>query len=240
MAKKKPFNNPFSKVKLEKPKIPVAAPSKVARDLEAERLARSAARTGSLSDDDLWSLAIDGADPLVDRSARIKPSPEPVARAQEPLDPDLAAYDQLRGLVDHLGAGRHLSRTHAEPSSPFDLSDSDEFLEGAVRGLDPRVLKKLRKGEYAVQEHLDLHGLRVDEAKSALLAFIQRARTAGKRCVLVVHGRGLHSKDQVPVLKEALRRWLSGDRFAESVLAFATARQHDGGAGALYLLLRKT
>jgi len=239
VAKPKPFNNPFSKIKLEKPKAPEPAPKAAPRESAAEAAARSRARNGSLSDEELWSLAIDGAAPLEDRSERIRPGPEPVARAIDPLDPDLLAYEQLRGLVDHLGAGKHLARKSAGPLSPFDLSDSDEFIEGAVQGLDPRVLKRLRKGEYAVQDHFDLHGLRVDEAKPALLSFLSRARAEGKRCVLIVHGRGLHSKDQVPVLKEAMRRWLASERFAAGVLAFATARPHDGGAGALYLLLRK-
>jgi len=108
-----------------------------------------------------------------------------------------------------------------------------------VHGLDPRVLKRLRRGDYAIQASLDLHGMRREEAKPELLAFIQEARAAGKRCVLLVHGRGLHSKDQVPVLKDSVRRWLLSERFAASVLAFSTARPHDGGAGALYLLLRK-
>ena len=57
--------------------------------------------------------------------------------------------------------------------------------------------------------------------------------------MLVVHGRGLHSKDQVPVLKESLKRWMRTDRFARHVLAFSTARPHDGGAGAVYVLLKK-
>ncbi len=65
------------------------------------------------------------------------------------------------------------------------------------------------------------------------------SRQQGKRCVLVVHGRGLHSKDQVPVLKDALKRWMGTARFARHVLAFATARPHDGGAGAVYVLLKK-
>ena len=78
-----------------------------------------------------------------------------------------------------------------------------------------------------------------EEAKAALEAYVLRARHAGKRCVLVVHGRGLHSKDQVPVLKDALKRWVATARFSEHVLAFATARPHDGGAGAVYLLLRR-
>ncbi len=76
-------------------------------------------------------------------------------------------------------------------------------------------------------------------SQSELESFLTRTRQQGKRCVLVVHGRGLHSKDQVPVLKDALKRWMGTARFARLVLAFATARPHDGGAGAVYVLLKK-
>ena len=69
--------------------------------------------------------------------------------------------------------------------------------------------------------------------------FLRRSRQGGKRCVLLVHGRGTHSKDQLPVLKEALRGWLPSHRLGRQVLAFATARPADGGAGALYVLLRR-
>jgi DNA-nicking Smr family endonuclease len=141
------------------------------------------------------------------------------------LDPDLEAYDELRALVTGEAA--------------FDISDTDQFIEGHAHGLDPGVVRKLRRGEFAVQAHLDLHGLLKDEAKVQLEAFLSRERHAGRRCVLVVHGRGLHSKDQVPVLKEALKRWMGTGRFAQHVLAFATARPHDGGAGAVYVLLKK-
>jgi DNA-nicking Smr family endonuclease len=178
-----------------------------------------------LTDEELWALAVEGAEPLADRSTRIKPDPEPIATPAEPLDPELAAYDELRAIVN--GA------------APFDIADSDEFIEGAARGLDRHVLRRLRRGEFAVQAHVDLHGLKRDEARNELEAFLQRSRQAGKRCVLVVHGRGLHSKDQVPVLKEALKRWMATARFADHVLAFATARPHDGGLGAVYVLLRR-
>ena len=77
------------------------------------------------------------------------------------------------------------------------------------------------------------------EAKVELESFLARARQQGKRCVLVVHGRGLHSKDQVPVLKEALKRWMHTARFARHVLGFSTARPHDGGGGAIYVLLKR-
>jgi DNA-nicking Smr family endonuclease len=78
-----------------------------------------------------------------------------------------------------------------------------------------------------------------DEAKAAVDAYLKQSRQAGKRCVLLVHGRGIHSKDQVPILKEALKSWFATARFGRHVLAFATARPSDGGAGALYVLLRR-
>ena len=219
MAKSKPFNNPFGVVKLPPKPAPVVAPKPA-----PAAPVRSRAHEG-LTEDDLWSMATEGADPLLDRSAKIKPAPEPIAHVPPHLDPELEAYDELRGLIDG--------------EVPFDLESSDEFIEGAAHGLDPRILKRLRKGEYALQGHLDLHGMNREEAKAALDGYLVKSRAAGRRCVLIVHGRGLHSKDQVPVLKEAVQRWLHTARFGQAVLAFATARQHDGGAGAVYLLLRR-
>jgi DNA-nicking Smr family endonuclease len=86
---------------------------------------------------------------------------------------------------------------------------------------------------------VDLHGLGTEAAKEALERFLVESRRRGHRCVLVVHGRGLHSKDQVPVIKERMGAWLSRGRLSKIVLAFATARPTDGGAGASYVLLRR-
>jgi DNA-nicking Smr family endonuclease len=218
VSRKKPFNNPFAGLKLPAPR-PRAAPRPPPPEPAPSRPSQD------LTDDELWSVAIDGAKPLADRSARVKPGPEPLSIGRPEMDPDLEAYDELRALVTG--------------EVPFDIADSDEFIEGHARGLDPRLVKKLRRGEFAVQDHVDLHGLLKDEAKSQLEAFLAQARQRGKRCVLVVHGRGLHSKDQVPVLKEALKRWMHTARFARHVLGFSTARPHDGGAGAVYVLLKK-
>jgi DNA-nicking Smr family endonuclease len=124
-------------------------------------------------------------------------------------------------------------------ATAFDISDTREYVEGAVVGLDPRLLRRLRRGEFALQAHLDLHGLTADEARPAVDGFLTAAARAQHRCVLIVHGRGLNSKDQVPVLKERLKIWLARGRAAHVVLAFATARPCDGGAGALYVLLRR-
>jgi DNA-nicking Smr family endonuclease len=221
VPRKKPFNNPFDRLKLDRP----APQEKPAPEAPAPAAPAPADSRRPLSDEDLWALAVEGAAPLEDRSARIKPDPEPIATAHVPLDPELAAYDELRALVT--GA------------APFDIADSDEFIEGSARGLDHHVLRRLRRGEFAVQGHVDLHGLTREEARAELGSFLARSRQGGKRCVLVVHGRGLHSKDQVPVLKDALKRWMKTARFSDHVLAFATARPHDGGLGAVYVLLRR-
>lgn len=121
----------------------------------------------------------------------------------------------------------------------FDISDSDEFMEGIAHGLDRRLLRKLRRGFFSVQAHKDLHGLTRAEAKEQVTAFLRECRLQGRRCVLLVHGRGLNSKDQVPVLKEALKVWLARGGIAKMVLAFCSARPSDGGTGAVYVLLRK-
>jgi DNA-nicking Smr family endonuclease len=90
-----------------------------------------------------------------------------------------------------------------------------------------------------VQAHLDLHGLVSDEARPAVEKFLLRARADGRRCVLIIHGRGHGSKEGIPVLKERLKVWLTRGRIGRGVLAFCTARPTDGGAGAVYVLLRK-
>lgn len=152
---------------------------------------------------------------------------EPAKKSALPprVDEDAEVLAQLSELV----AGE----------APFDLADSDEFIEGSLPSLDPQLLRRLRKGEIALQGHVDLHGLTRDEAKGALERFLLSARQKVKRCVLVVHGRGLHSKDEIPVLKAGVQLWLTRGKLARWVLAFTTARPHDGGAGAVYVLLRR-
>jgi DNA-nicking Smr family endonuclease len=121
----------------------------------------------------------------------------------------------------------------------FDVTDSDEYIEGRVAGLDPRVVRRLRAGDFAYQSHLDLHRLTADQARVAVAQFLSEAYRKGQRCVLIIHGRGRNSKHQVPVLKERLRVWLGRGALARYVLAFTTARPCDGGGGALYVLLRR-
>jgi DNA-nicking Smr family endonuclease len=100
-------------------------------------------------------------------------------------------------------------------------------------------VRQLRRGEFPRQAYLDLHGLTAAEARPAVERFVVEAVRAGRRCVLLVHGRGHNSKDNVPVLKTNLVGWLARGAVSRMVLAFTSARPSDGGAGALYVLLRR-
>jgi DNA-nicking Smr family endonuclease len=215
---KKPFNDAFSKLKERAAARPAPRPAPRPEPLAPPSPPREA------SEEELWAGAMAGVRPLDPGPGTVGP-PRPRGAPETFWHPDLDAVYELRALVSG--------------DAPFDLADSDEFIEGRVAGIDPALVRKLRRGEFAVQGHVDLHGLTRDEAKREVEGFLRASRNAGKRCVLVVHGRGLHSKDHLPVLKDALRTWLSTARFSRHVLAFATARPVDGGAGAIYVLLRR-
>jgi DNA-nicking Smr family endonuclease len=221
--KPRPFNDAFAKLREVAAARAPEAPPASSRPAAAPREAAAEPRREP-SEAELWESATSGVRPIDPGHGTVAP-PAPRGPPEAFWDPDLEAVDALRALVSG--------------DAPFDLSDSDEFIEGKVAGLDHHVVRKLRKGEFAVQGHVDLHGMTRDEAKRAVEDFLRASRGAGKRCVLVVHGRGLHSKDQLPVLKDALRTWLSTARFGRHVLAFATARPSDGGAGAIYVLLKR-
>ena len=115
------------------------------------------------------------------------------------------------------------------------LLHTDAELSFRRPGIGPDVLRKLRRGEWVIQDHLDLHGARVDEARELLAGFLREALRGGLRCVRVVHGKGLGSKDKQPVLKGKARVWLAQ---REEVIAFCQARPAEGGSGALVVLLR--
>jgi DNA-nicking Smr family endonuclease len=113
-------------------------------------------------------------------------------------------------------------------------SAAGERLQFQRPGIGPRTLRRLARGRYSVQRELDLHGMTVAEAEAALRRFIEDSLNAGCRCVRIVHGKGLGSGSAGPRLKpkvySLLRRW-------RAVLAFTSARQVDGGSGAVYVLL---
>lgn len=116
------------------------------------------------------------------------------------------------------------------------LPDTQEYVEWINQDYSGTVIKKLHEGKFSVQDYLDLHGLCVEEAENAVEHFLKESRIKGHRCLKIIHGRGLRSP-KGPVLKGALIKWLSG-RHRKNIIAFVTARQCDGGLGALYVLLR--
>ena len=211
----KGFNTPFdklAKVKLpEKPKTPPPKPAPPVAKAEEDVFA-----------DEMRGVARLEADPRGRVGAEAAP-PTTVPRRR--ADDESEAYAALADLVEGHGA--------------FDISATDEYIEGIGPGIDKRLLRKLRAGDYAVQAHLDLHGHTSDEARVEVEKFLVAARGDGRRCVLIIHGRGHGSKEGVPVLKERLQVWLTRGRIGRGVLAFCTARPTDGGAGAVYVLLRR-
>lgn len=122
-------------------------------------------------------------------------------------------------------------------SDDFDvesLLETDDGLSFRRRGIGPAVVRKLRRGVWALQAELDLHGLRRDAAREAVAGFIRDAARQGLRCVRIVHGKGIGSPGREPVLKAKVKTWLVQKK---EVIAFTHARAADGGHGALIVLL---
>ena len=115
------------------------------------------------------------------------------------------------------------------------LLHTDEELSFRRPGVGPDVLRKLRRGEWVIQDEVDLHGCRTDEARELLAGFLREALKRGRRCVRVVHGKGLGSQGKQPVLKGKVRVWLAQ---RDEVIAFCQARPAEGGSGALVVLLK--
>ena len=112
------------------------------------------------------------------------------------------------------------------------VADSLEFFRS---GLQTKVMKKLRRGQYPLEDELDLHGYRVEDAYNEVMAFLNNALTANFKCVRIIHGKGRGSKADLPILKNKINVWL---RQLPQVLAFCSAQPQDGGIGAIYVLLK--
>jgi DNA-nicking Smr family endonuclease len=115
------------------------------------------------------------------------------------------------------------------------LLHTDDELSFRRPGVGPDVLRKLRRGDWVIQDEIDLHGCRSDDARELLAAFLRDATKQGLRCVRVIHGKGLGSRDKQPVLKGKARAWLAQ---RDEVIAFCQARPAEGGSGALVVLLK--
>jgi DNA-nicking Smr family endonuclease len=138
----------------------------------------------------------------------------------------------LQRRKDDLEVLRDSLSDQAEPDLEIESGDELTFLR---QGISRQVLRRLRSGHWATQDELDLHGSRTDEARALLADFLALAVKRGHRCVLVVHGKGLGSKNREPVLRGKVASWLIQ---RGEVLAFSQARPADGGSGAVIVLLK--
>ncbi|MBC7702121.1 MAG: Smr/MutS family protein [Massilia sp.] len=208
----------FADLKRALKKAAKEAAAKLAQE-QAERAAREAEQRAHEVERELFKHAVGPVYAMAPNGRAVGSGvtrPEPI--------PKLRQQDEASVLRESL-------------SDEFDvetLLETDESLSFRRPEVGQDVTRKLRRGVWAVQGHLDLHGLRTDEARERVGAFLREAQTKGWRCVRVVHGKGLGSPGKIPVLKDKVRRWLvQSDR----VLAFVQARGDDGGAGALVVLL---
>ena len=172
--------------------------------------------------------------------------------AGKPLDPDDVALfrrsvGSVRRVEDSRPAGLPASgpkarptprsSTLAGPADPsFAIVEAGARLSYLRPGLRSQVLRDLRQGRWPVEDEAHLRGMRAAEALRTAGDFISAARNEGLRCVRIVHGKGRGSADGRPVIKGEIDHWL---RRHDAVDAFCSARDVDGGSGALYVLLRR-
>ncbi len=169
--------------------------------------------------DPAFAKAMQGVKPLSATGREVNPAVVPQTAAPEPGNNPL--QDLLDGKLE------------------FALSFTEEYCEGYVVGLDQLTVGKLRQGAFSPEASIDLHGLNVQQAFETLRGFFKASWYRGMRCVIVVPGRGRNSPDGIGILREKLKLWFTQEPFKRVVLAFCTARPHDGGPGSLYVLLRK-
>ena len=189
------------------------------------------AKAATTDDDRSFEQAMRGVTPLAAAERRRRAAPVGVAPPAAPRrrapsrDDDADAYAELADLVSG-GAGRL-------------TVDEDHPHSGRADGIDRRFVQRLHDGDYPIDARLDLHGHTREEAAAALERFVTQSLAAGRRCLLVIHGRGLNSGDAGPVLRDAVQYTLSAGRVARAILAFALAPAKHGGDGATLVLLRK-
>ncbi len=114
-----------------------------------------------------------------------------------------------------------------------------ELKTGASPGLDKRTAVRLKRGQLAIEGRIDLHGMTQTKAHRALEGFLTASQGAGKRCVLVITGKGLRPTGETGLLRNLVPRWMNAPAIRGRVLSFCTAQPRDGGTGALYVLLKR-
>jgi len=190
--------------------------------------------------DDVWlsESAESESDPETDRQlfeaamADVEKIPQNICSAENLQNSDAAGPDQTEES-ETLIQLEELIKT----GKGFVVADTSEYVEGTGYNVNREVVRRLHNGEFSIQGHIDLHGLTVQSARTAFEDFLKESIASGRRMVLIIHGRGLSSPAR-PILKTKVIQWLTAGRWRKWVMAFASARLCDGGAGATYVLLR--
>ncbi|MGM0595729.1 MAG: Smr/MutS family protein [Myxococcota bacterium] len=218
--KKKKFShsNPFSKHQNILEKAVKNSEEKIRKEKEKEKKEK-ARKKREKEEKNFLNRYLEGVKPL-DKQNKLEPAPGK-KRAPVKSKPEKESFAELFS------------------SSFFDIEFLDEYVYGLNRSVNRKVLNKLKKGDYSYQAHLDLHGYIWEDARELIINFINQSRRRNQRCILIVHGRGLHSPDSVPKLKKGLINLLTRSALSRKILAFATALPVDGGPGAMYILLKK-
>ncbi len=128
-----------------------------------------------------------------------------------------------------------LADMFSDPANPADMETGEELLF-MRNGIPQRTMKKLRRGEFSTESELDLHGYTKIEAREAIAEFLHDCHSQRLRCVRIIHGKGHGSQGKRPILKQYVNHWLPQ---RDDILAYCSARQVDGGTGAIYVLLRR-
>ncbi len=185
-------------------------------------------------DDELaFHRMMSGVTPIEGRGSRVPvggTAPIEPGRVN-PADLREKARAEAKSVLDHL---HHL----VDDVVRFEVTDDGTRTSGRRLDVPPSLLRELRRGVLPIDGRLDLHGFGAQAARERLLEFLRAQRARGERCVLVIHGKGAHSIGG-GVLRGEISAWLSQGRAREHVAAFATAREDDGGEGAVYVALRR-
>jgi DNA-nicking Smr family endonuclease len=164
--------------------------------------------------------------------ADVKKMPQDT-RADPELQPVMVSGP---GKTDESEVLLHLSEL-IKNGKGFVVADTAEYIEGTGYNVNRAIARRLHSGEFAIQDYIDLHGQTVESAQTLFDQFFKESIASGKRMVLIIHGRGLSSPAD-PVLKTKAIQWLTTGPWRKWVMAYASARLCDGGAGATYVLLR--
>jgi DNA-nicking Smr family endonuclease len=223
-----------AKKKAEQSKSPGAKAPPPTPPAPAPRRPPAASAPSSADDDLSFHRMMAGVTPLdsgakgrIPRTADVNPG----TQKQKTADVQARAAVEAEKALEHLHA-------LVDDAARFEVSDDGRRVEGRRVDTSPDLVRSLRRGQLPIDARLDLHGMTAGQAQDALVVFLRTMRARNERCVLIIHGKG-DRQATGGVLRGEIAAWLAQGKGREHVAAFATARDDDGGEGAVYVALRR-